>query len=243
MNALLNAELLKLRTTRALWVAVGLVLALAAALPVLHASLAGTGDVAELTGRTLRDAVRAPVQLAGVAVLLVGLLSTSGEYHHRTVLLTRLVEPRPRRVLAAKLGAVVVLGLAVGVAVEAVALASGSATLFGNDVAVQPGSFGIPRLLVLTPLVLAAYGVLGVAVGALVRSTAGAVGAVFAWAFVVEGVVPLVLRDPHLGDNLPSAVLKAVLTGPSSLAAAGLLALYLAVLVAAAAVVDSRREL
>lgn len=246
MNPLLSTELLKLRTTRALWVASGLVVTLAAALPVVHSLMAGSGDVPELTARTLRDAARAPVQLAGAAVLLVGLLATAGEYRHRTVLLTRLVEPRATRVLAAKLGAAVVVGLGLGVLVELVAVGSGAAVLAANGVAVEPLSHGIPRIAAITPLVLAAYGVLGVAVGALVRSTAGAVGVAFGWAFVVEGVVPLVLARPELGDHLPTALLKAVLAAPGAdpgpVLAAGLLAVYMAVLVAAAAALDARRE-
>jgi ABC-2 type transport system permease protein len=249
MTPLLSSELLKLRTTRAMWVAIPLVLLLAGGLPVANAALAGTGDVPELTARTLLDAVRAPVQLAGAAVLLLGLLAAAGEFRHRTVFLTRLAVPRSPRVLRAKLAAIALVGLAVGLAADALSLASGAIVLQANDVPVRLSSYGVPRVLLLAPLAVAAYGVLGVAVGALIRSTAGAVGATLVWAFVVEGILPLVTGKPHLADSLPSAALKAVLQahardgGPSPLLAAGLVAVYAGVLVLGAALIDRRREL
>ena len=246
MNALLEAELLKLRTTRALWVATGLSVVLAAGLPVLNSTLAGSGDVPELTAETLSDAARGPVQLAGAAVLLVALLATASEYRHRTVLLTRLVQPRAQRVLWAKLGAAALVGLALGILVEVAAIGSGAAVLAADGVAVEPLGHGIPRIALVTPLVLAAYAALGVALGTLVRSPAGAVGTAFGWAFVVEGVVPVVARRPGLADHLPTTLLKEALAAPGAdpgpYVAAGLLAVYLAALVAVAAVLDARRE-
>jgi ABC-2 type transport system permease protein len=249
VTPLLSAEVLKLRTTRALWIVAPLVVALAGALPVLSAALAGSGDVAELTSRTLVDGVRAPVQLAGAAVLLLGLLGAAGEFRHRTVFLTRLAEPRSGRVLAAKLAAIALVGLGIGVLVQLVALASTTVVLVANDVPVRLASYGVPRVLVLAPLVIASYGVLGVAVGTLVRSTAGAVGATLVWAFVIEGLIPMVTRSPHLADRLPSAAFKAVLRehavsgGVSPLLGGALVLGYATALVLAAAVLDGRREL
>ena len=90
MNPLLSAELLKLRTTRALYVVLGLVVVFAAGLPFLGAALAGSQGAEDLTARSLLDMVRGPVQPAGGAVLLLGLFLSAGEFRHRTVLLTRL---------------------------------------------------------------------------------------------------------------------------------------------------------
>ena len=249
MKDLLSSELLKLRTTRALWVTSAVILLLSGALPVVVASLAGEGDLADLSPASMLDFVKAPVQLAGAAVLLMGLLSSAGEFRHRTIFLSRLAEPQPLRLLVAKLGAVVLVGLGLGIALDVVTVSSSAAVLTGYDVAVEPGSHGVPRVLALTPLILALYGVFGVAVGTLLRSTAAAVGATLVWAFVIEGVVPVVTGNPDLADRLPSGALKAVLQehasagGPSALTAAGLLAAYAAVLLVAAAVLDRQREL
>lgn len=249
MNPLLSAELLKLRTTRALWVATGVVLALAAGLPALNGLLAGDNGIAPLTAKSLRDSVSAPVQLAGAAVLLIGLLATAGEFRHRTVFLTRLAAPRPTRVLAAKLAAIAVVGLAVGVAMDAVSLLAGVAVLHAKGLPVHLSSYGLPTLLLITPFVVALYGAFGVAVGTLVRSTAGAVGATLVWAFVIEGVIPVVTGTPRLAERLPSGAFQAVLHqhatggGPSPATAAGLLLGYAVVLLGAAALLDARREL
>jgi hypothetical protein len=246
MKDLLSAELLKLRTTCALWATSAVVLLLAGALPIVVASLAGEGDIADLSPASMLDFVKAPVQLGGAAVLLMGLLSSAGEFRHRTVLVSRLAEPRPLRLLLAKLGAVTLVGVALGIALDLVTFSSSAAVLVGYDVPVEPGSHGISRVLLLTPLLLAAYGVFGVAIGTLLRSTASAVGATLVWAFVIEGVVPVVTGHQSLSERLPSGAFKAVLQdhasagGPSALTAAGLLAVYAAVLLAAAAVLDRR---
>ena len=249
MNALMSAELLKIRTTRAPWIAGPIVLVLAAVIPVVNGALAGTGDVPALTPGTLLDFVRGPVQLTGAAVLLLGLLASAGEFRHRTVLLSRLASPRAGQVFAAKVGAIALLGLVAGVAVNVVSLLSGTAVLQAHSVPVHITSGGVPYSLLVAPLATAAYGVFGVVVGTLIRSTAGAVGAVLTWAFVIEGVLPVIARSPHLADRLPSSALKAVITehpiagATSPAVAALLLAAYLAALVLAAAVVDRRKEL
>jgi len=246
MNRLLSAELLKLRTTRALYIAVTVALAFAAALPFIIGSMAGTGDVEELSVRSLLDLARAPVQLAGGAVLLIGLFASAGEYRHRTVLLTRLAAPHTGRLLLAKLGAVALVGAAVGVMIDLLTLGAGAVVLHQHDVRFSPGSNDVPRVLLLVPVVLALYAVFGLAVGAVVRSTAGAVGAVLVWAFVIEGVLPAVTGSPHLADRLPSGAFKALLhhgTAVPPATAGALLAVYAVVLVAAAAVMERRREL
>ena len=246
MTRLLSAELLKLRTTRALYVATFVALVFATALPFVVGALAGTGDVDELTARSLLDVVRAPVQVAGGAVLLVGLFASAGEYRHRTVLLSRLAEPRSGRLLLAKLAAVVLVAGCVGLALDLLSLAAGAVVLHQHGLPVEPLSHGVPRVLLLVPPVLALYAVLGLAVGALIRSTAGAVGAVLVWAFVIEGALPLVTGSPHLGDRLPSGAFKALVQGGSAVSpaqAAALLLGYAVVLVGAAAVMERRREL
>ena len=246
MNRLLSAELLKLRTTRALYIAVLIAVAFAAALPFVIGSLAGTGDVDDLSAASLLDLVRAPVQVAGGAILLVGLLASAGEYRHRTVLLSRLAEPRSGRLLLAKLGAVALVGVVVGVVIDLLSVVGSAVVLHQHGVAFEPGSHDVPRVLLLVPVVLALYAVFGLAVGAVVRSTAGAVGAVLVWAFVIEGVLPAVTTSPHLADRLPSGAFKALLhhgTAVPPATAGALLAVYAVVLVAAAAVMERRREL
>lgn len=246
MRSLIYSELLKVRTTRMLAVTVGVVLVFAAALPVFYGAVAGSGDLPPLAPENLADMLAAPSWLAGGAVLLIGLLASAGEFRHRTVYTTRLAEPRPLRVLAAKLAAMTVIGLAVGVAVDIVAAGAGGAMLARDGLAIEPFSHGVPKVALVMPLVLALYGVLGVAIGAVLRSTTAAVGAALIWAFVVEAVIPVVAGNPDLVNWLPTGAVREVLsTQPTPgqlapLAAAALLLGYAVVLVAASAALDQR---
>jgi hypothetical protein len=248
MNALVHAELLKLRSTRAPWVVLGVVIALSAALPAIIALNPDGEGVPELTPAGLAEMVRAPASLAGGAVLLVGLLSAAGEFRHRTVLTTRLVEPRQLRVFGAKMLAAGAFGLLIGVVIEVISGAGGAVALTVNDVAVEPLSHEVPRVAATVPILVALHGIAGVAIGTLIRSTAGAVGATFLWVFVVEGVIPVVTRAPEIGHWLPGGAVQGALRvdaasgGVTPGTAAALLVGYIAVLVAAAAMLDARRE-
>lgn len=248
MNALIAADLLKLRTTRALWVATTVAAAFTLAVPVMVALRPDGVTIPELAPASLADLLRAPAQLGGGAMLLVGLLASAGEFRHRTVLSTRLVEPRRGRVLAAKLLAMGAVGLVVGVLVEVIAGAGGAVALSVNGIAVEPLSHDVPRIAATVPLLFALHGLAGVAVGALVRSTAGALGATLLWMFVVEGIVPVVTRRPEIGHWLPGGAVQDLLaaeTAAGALApwgAAALLVSYLGALVLTTAVLDTRRE-
>jgi hypothetical protein len=247
MISLISAEVLKIRTTRLPGVTIVVVLAIAAALPMLYAAASGTGDLQPLNSASLTDMLAAPSRLAGGGVLLIGLLLAAGEFRHRTVFTTRLAEPRPLRVLAAKLAAMTLTGLTAGMALDLVTAGVGSAVIAHNGVAVEPLAHGFPRVALLVPLVLVAHGVIGVAVGALLRSTTAAIGVVLMWAFVVEGVVPMVFRAPEMATWLPRGAIHDLLSAQPatqvSLGTAGALIVgYAAALVAAAALLDHRRE-
>jgi hypothetical protein len=249
MRSLIYAELLKIRTTRMVAGTVAVVLVIAAALPIFYGAAAGSGDLPTLGPESLADMLPTPGKLAGGAVLLIGLLASAGEYSHRTVYTTRLAEPRPLQVLAAKLAAITAVGLAVGVAVDIVVAGAGGAVLAHHGVAIEPLSHGLLRVALMVPLVLAVHGILGVAIGAVLRSTTAAVGATLIWAFVVEGIIPMVTRNPDLVTWLPRGTVQEMLsTQPTPgqlapLAAAALLLGYAAALVAASAALDRRREL
>ena len=247
MNALVSAELLKLRTTRALWVAVGLVLTLSVLLVAFVSSVAGKDGQPELVS----DAtfLLAPARLAGGVVFLISLLATAGEFRHRTIVTTHLAEPRLARVLAAKLLACGSVGLVLGVALELTMGVAGAVALRQHDVAVVISGDSIAAALAVSG-VLALHALLGVALGALVRNTTAAVTIAFVWVFVVEGVAPVVLRRPDLTDLLPAGAIDAALSAGSPIVAgspsplAGLLMLvgYVGLVAALASVLDRRRE-
>ncbi len=249
MKALMATEFLKLRTTRAAYVAFGVVLLFSVLLPIFRFMAAGSGDLGPVRAEDLRAILQTPVSLAGGAVLLIGLLAAAGEFRHHTVLTTRLAEPRSGRVLAAKLMTMGLLGLAVGVAFDLVTLTE-SAILFNHEqVPFEPAQHGVVRVAVIAPLILALHGLFGVAIGSLLRNTAAAVGATLVWAFIVEGFIPLATSSPGAVNWLPTGLVKEILQAEASagqlgpLAATGVLLGYGIALVGATVVLDRRREL
>jgi hypothetical protein len=250
MKALMASEFLKLRTTRAMYAALGIVLLFTVTLPIIRVLAApGSGDLGPVRAEDLATILRTPVSLAGGAVLLIGLLAAAGEFRHHTVLTTRLAEPRSGRVLAAKLLMMGLLGLAVGVVFDLVTIAE-SAILFNHEqVAFEPTHHGVGRVALIAPLILTLHGLFGVAIGSLLRNTAAAVGATLVWAFIVEGFIPLLTNSPGTMNWLPTGLVKEILQAQTPagqlgpIAAAGVLIAYGIALVGSTVVLDRRREL
>jgi hypothetical protein len=152
-------------------------------------------------------------------------------------------------VLAAKLMTMGILGLAVGVAIDLLTLAESAVVFNQEGVAFEPATRGVVQVALVAPLILALHGLFGVAIGSLLRNTAAAVGATLVWAFVVEGIIPVVTSSPETVNWLPTGLVKEILQahtpagqlGP--LAAAGVLLGYGIALVGSTVALDRRREL
>jgi hypothetical protein len=246
MNAQISSELLKVRTTRALYVAAGVVVAFAALIPTLACADPVKYGVAPLTAASLADMMRAPAQVTGGAALLLGILGSASEYSHRTILTTRLVQPNPARVLAAKIIAMAAVGAALGAAAEAVAAGVGAIGLAANGITVEPFGHGIPGVTATAILLVTGYAVLGTAIGTLLRNTTAAVGATLIWVFAIENTLPIVTGNPHLADWMPGNAAQQILTpqttGPTPAAAAALLLGTTGLLIALATTADARRD-
>jgi ABC-2 type transport system permease protein len=211
MTTLVSAELFKLRTTRAPWTVAIALGALAAAVLVLSAALSGTPGQPALEPSVLGDLARASGRLTGAAALLLGLLLSTAEYRHGTALTTRLGHPRVPGLVLAKATAAALAGLALALAVELVMVGGGAVMLAYRGVSVEPLQHGVPAAVASVTVVAALHAVAGVAIGELLRNPALAVGVVFGWAFLVEGVLPLVLRAPQLGRWLPTGTARSAL--------------------------------
>jgi hypothetical protein len=113
--------------------------------------------------------------------------------------------------VAAGYGAIItLLGTISGIAVGLVTL-----TINGMPVgAVDPQVLGT---IAASVAIGAAWAVLAVGLGMLTRSTAIALVALLLWRFVLEGIVPAVMRDPGLARWLPSRAADAVLFGRADL--------------------------
>ena len=250
MKPLIRAELLKLRSTRSAWIPLVVALGFAVLAVIATTSEAGRNGNPPVSAGMLPDLLQASGgKLVNGAVLLTAIVLSAGEFRHRTSVTTFLGEPRRPRVVAAKLVAIAVAGVVVGLAAEALSAITSAVVFSAKDVPLHWSDPDVLEAVVTVPVLAALFGVLGVGLGLLLRNTAAALGVALIWAFVIEGVLPAVAGEPGLTRWLPSGVGDAVLNGASSTAAtlsagAALVVLigYAAVLAAAGAAVTVRRE-
>lgn len=208
MTALLRAELLKVRTTRLVF---GL-LAAATGLVVLGvvASILTAGDNG-MPALGSAEGVRNVFGSGGVAsvlALVMGILLVTGELRHGTITQTFLLTPRRPLVVAAKLAAMVVVGLVFGAVASGVNLAVAVPWLAAKDAALGPVSGDIAAVLLASLLSCVLYGLIGVGVGALIRNQVAAVVIALVWEFVLEGIVVALL--PAVGKWLPQGASSAL---------------------------------
>ena len=208
MSLLLRAELLKVRTTRLVFgllaATVGLT-ALGVVGSILTAGDQGTPRLETPEG------VRNVVGNAGVPSLLVlvlGILVVTGELRHGTITQTFLVTPRRPRVVAAKLAAMVVVGVAFGVVSSVVTLGIALPWLAAEDVSLGGVAGDVATVLVAALASIALFGLIGVGVGALIRNQVAAVVIALVWQFLLEGLLVALL--PAVGKWLPQGAARAM---------------------------------
>ena len=242
---LLAAELLKARTTRGPYLVVAAVLVIAG---LAAAGVVGADALdADERAVSLMDSVESASLLASV----LGVVLVTNEYRHGTVTATFLAEPRRERVLAAKLAAGGLAGLAIGVAAALLGMAIALPWLSsrGESLPVDGELLGAAARLVVAYGVAVAF---GVAVGGLFHSQIGAVIGVFVWFLVVEpiviGLTGLVtdFDDNPVARYLPGTVMDGIVStggdAPRPALATALAIAYVAAIFAAGAAVTVRRD-
>jgi ABC-2 type transport system permease protein len=229
MSRLIAAELLKLRTTRT---SVGCLLA---ALALVPASVAlAILEAGPHGGYTLNSSagVRHVLAAAGSAVtvvIIVGILAMAGEFRHSTATATFLITPQRGRVVAAKLTAVTLAGLAIAAVCAGLTLATALPWLAAKSVHVSLFSADVGVVLLGAILATALYALIGVGFGALIRNQTAAVAAALLWTTVIEG--PLVSFYPAIGRWLPGGAASALTSTPTP--HGGLFAIWAAALLLA----------
>jgi hypothetical protein len=211
MTTVVSAELFKLRTIRTPWAVAVTVLLLATAIVAFNGALLDQPGQPAATPSVLGDLARSSGMLVAAAALLLGLIPTTTEYRHGTVITTRLGHPRVGVLIAGKAVAAGLAGAVLALASEVILLLGCTAILINRNEPVQPLSHGVPSAVASCALVGALSGAAGVAIGELLRNGALAVGVVFGWAFVVEGVLPVMLREPDLDRWLPTNAVRSAL--------------------------------
>ncbi|MFA9430417.1 ABC transporter permease [Egicoccus sp. AB-alg2] len=203
---LLASETRKLRTVATTWVLTAIgwgLVVLSALLPYLIPAMGSpfTGS-AEQVASTI-DAIGAN----SIIVMIVGILVVTTEFRHGTIGRTLQLVPSRMRVLGAKLAA----GIVYSLAFVLTSLVIVTVILFAMSIAGDaPLHWGAPVGTALWQAFagLALTSVLGVAVGALIRSQVIAITVSLIWIFVVEQLV-FGLR-PSAGQWLPFQALNSV---------------------------------
>ena len=243
MTALVRAELLRLRSTRSTWglLAAALVLTLAFAGMVLG-DVGGMGGLPPGSVR-LRDALLGAAALGTVPVVLLGVLSITTEFHHRTATFTFLATPQRWRVLVAKTIACLLVAPPVAVLLLTAPLTLGA--LSGAiDLTLDPD---LARLVARAALGFECWVLLGVGIGAAIRNQTIAVAVPLIWFGVIEQLLQSYGTSrllPWLPGGASAALSGARFPGVLPIWAALLVFLaYVAALLAPGARAISRRDI
>jgi ABC-2 type transport system permease protein len=186
VSTLLSNEVLKLRTVRGWWILLAATQALVLIGVTSKLLDAGTAGLADPDVPT--EAV-AHVGLASLFMLIFGITAVAGEYRHKTIADTYLASPHRGRVVRAKLYVYAALGLVSAVLGGVTALVELAVWFAARGVSLDLSGAALWRTLVGGILWNVVFAAIGVGIGALVRSLAGAIAVALAWVALVEGVV------------------------------------------------------
>ena len=209
MNHLIRAELLKLRTTRTLYL--NAVAALAFVPLSLATSILSAGDPGAGPALTTSEGLR-HVMTAGssgsLVILMLGVLVMAGEFRHNTATSTFLITPDRSQVVRAKLVAASIVGVALAVVASVLTLAIALPWLATEDIDVNILGGDVVPVLFGGTAATVLYGLVGVGIGAMVRNQTVAIAGAFVWVTVVEGL--LVSFAPDFGRWLPGGAASAL---------------------------------
>jgi ABC-2 type transport system permease protein len=183
LTALVRSELLKVRTTRGWWAYVAVI--------VLLAGIFVAGDIGstEDANRGTVDFQLGLVDVAGVAALLaiiLGITIVTTEFRHGTITPAFLTTPHREWVLASNTVATAVVSLLFAVLAFAVVAAVAVPWLSLVDAELHFGESEVLTRAAKAVLLVVLWGLLGVAIGAVVHSQVAALVGTLVWIFLAE---------------------------------------------------------
>ena len=208
----LRSEWAKLWSLRSTWITLGLGLLFLLAFgtiaafryrSMLHSGQPIDPDFADATSYSL-GLFGVPFALIALGVL--GVLTASGEYTTGMIRSTLAAVPRRLPVLWSKAAVYGVLAFVVGAAGALAGFLISDGVLSGAANAVSLSDGGVLRGLLGVGVYLGLVGVIGVALGSLLRSTAGGISALVGTFLLVPGLMSLLPKSwqAHLTQYLPS---------------------------------------
>jgi ABC-type transport system involved in multi-copper enzyme maturation permease subunit len=193
VTALLQAELIKLRTTRTF---------LALTIVAVGTSLLIVSLVSALSTPT-QDSVLTDVfttDTSGLFIVVLAIVGITGEWRHRTITSSLLAAPDRLRFLAAKTIAFAAAGLVLSLTISISISIVGMAVLSGRGLP-TPGLGELIVQILRNAEAAALLGGFGVALGSLIRNQPTAIVGVLVIAFVIEPTI--VALAPAVGTFTP----------------------------------------
>jgi ABC-2 type transport system permease protein len=218
----LRSEWAKFWSLRSSWITLGVALLLLIAFGAIASAVYNPDAVATSgpqgppgPGSGDSDAVSLALtglSFASLAVGVLGVLMSAGEYTTGMIRSTLAAVPRRLPVLWSKSAVFGMIALAVMTVGALAAFQLGTLGLSGEAIALSLGDDGVLRSLLGAGLYLGLVGVFGVALGALIRSTAGGIAALVAVLLILPGLASLLpdswydTISPYFPSNAGSAV-------------------------------------
>jgi ABC-2 type transport system permease protein len=237
----IEAEFLKLRTTRTFWGLAGAALALVLLIVVLTVAIQDSFG-AEHDVKSLL----ATAGLSGMLMLVLGVVVGAGEYRHGTIAWTLLVTPARLRAVAGQVLACAIAGFAVALVVASITAAIALPWLSAKDAAMPPTG-EVVQVFLGGALYAGLAAALGAGLGALLRNQVAAVVIVLVQIFIVDPTLAALIDGfaqftlTGLGVALSGADEGTDVLSPG--VAALVLALYGTLFAALAALRTARRDI
>jgi ABC-2 type transport system permease protein len=254
LPAVLRSEFTKFRSVRSTYATLAAAFVAAAALgPVQCALFASRYPNVEAEEKVEFSAAHLSlggIQLAQLAIGVLGVLLISSEYTTGMIRATFAAVPQRRTVMAAKAGVFTVVTVLVSEIACFIAFFAGQAFLAHKHLDAHLGDPGVLRAIIGGGLYLAVLGLLALALGTMIRHSAGAIAALFGILFVLPGIASALPRATQDAVNqyLPSNAgqqIFALRIDPHTLqpwAGFGVFCIYAAVALVAGAVVLVRPD-
>jgi hypothetical protein len=194
----LRSEWAKLWSLRSTWITLGVTLVLMVAFGLISASSWSPSGTANGLGDG-KDAVQLALggmNLTMMAVGVLGVLITAGEYSTGMIRSTLTTVPKRLPVLWSKAALYTGIVLVVGMVGALTSFLGGESILHGKSIALTLSDPGVLRSLGGAAVYLALSGIMGVSLGVLLRSIAGA----------ISTLVGMILLLPALVNLLPTTL-------------------------------------
>jgi ABC-type transport system involved in multi-copper enzyme maturation permease subunit len=165
------------------------------------------------------------VALGYIFPAILGALSVTGEFRHRTITPTLLAEPRRSLVLGAKLVAILPFGLVLAVAGVLGTVLGGAATLAIMGEPTLLGDSEVQRTIVMSVVALVLWALVGVGFGSVLTNQVAAIVVLLAFTQFVEPILRILLAQfdatEAVSKFLPGAAGEAI-AGSSLYTSSGL---------------------